>query len=301
LNPFLFGAPVFGELQSMPDNLWRLIATSPMTGPENMAVDEALASYETSPTIRFYQWSIPYISIGRYQNYHSIFQHGPSYNPRVPIIRRPTGGRAILHQPEELTYSITVPQGHNLNQIPSRESYKKINEALILGLSILGINATTAIGQASPRKERVNIACYESTYPHELIVGKRKLIASAQTRGGGIFLQQGTLPLKHSGDSFGESVSIGRAEKSLLTQRLNENTAIPSQILGYKVTIEEIQQALISGFETAWNIRLIKNEFGSEEHHQINNFIAEKYSDEAWTMKGKHENVRHAMMQENTQ
>ena len=284
----------------MPHDLWRLLITEAMTGPENMAVDEALASYETSPTIRFYQWSIPYISIGRYQDYHSIFKHPPSYSSKVPIIRRPTGGRAILHQQEELTYSITVPRVHNLNQIPSRESYGKINQALIIGLSILGIKATTAIRQTSPRHERVNIACYESAYPHELIVGSRKIIASAQTRSGGIFLQQGTLPLQHSGHSFSEAVSIGRAEKNILTQKLNENTAIPSQILGHQVTIEEIQQALISGFETAWDIHLIRKELDSDEHQRISNFLEIQYSDEAWTMEGKRETSPPVIMHRNT-
>jgi lipoate-protein ligase A len=270
----------------MPDNSWRLLLTGAGAGPENMASDEALALCETSPTIRFYQWPSPCISIGRYQDFHSIFKHNPPYSSKIPVIRRPTGGRAILHQQEELTYSITIPRGHKLRQVPTQESYTKINQALIMGLSVLGINATTATRKASLRGQRANIACYESAYPHELIVGSRKIIASAQTRSGGIFLQQGTLPLKQSGHHFGESISIPRKEKITLAERLNENTATPSQILGHEVTIHEIQGALISGFEKAWDIHLTRSEMSSEEHRKAAKLARIKYSDETWTTEG---------------
>ena len=161
-----------------------------------------------------------------------------------------------------------------------------MNRARISGLAGLGIDATTEIQKEPPTKQRADIAWYESAYPHEWRVGARKIIASAQTQSGGIFLQQGTLPLKQSGQYFGESLSIAREEKRLLAQRLDENTAIPSQLLGRDVTIAETQEALISGFEKAWNIHVTKSEMSSEEHKYAHDLVQIKYSDETWTTKG---------------
>jgi lipoate-protein ligase A len=125
---------------------WRLIIDDNHDAFTNMAIDEAIlqhtvASSTRTPTLRFYTWSCPSISIGRFQNIGQEINLANCKQDKVPVVRRPTGGRAVFHN-AELTYSITIPTTYPGLPANITESYKIISAGFVRGLKLLGINAS---------------------------------------------------------------------------------------------------------------------------------------------------------------
>lgn len=170
---------------------WRLLLTPAAAGPENMALDEALMSRarETGEwTLRVYSWSRPTISFGRNE---AALRH---YEPQrirargLAVVRRPTGGRAILHD-REVTYSVTAPVA---DAGDLRASYDRINRLLLSGLARLGVEARVAVREtrgATPGPA----PCFNEPWGGELTLGGRKLAGSAQWRSDGALLQHGSI------------------------------------------------------------------------------------------------------------
>src|SRR5512140_1206547 len=131
----------------MPGRLWRLIdpGAAPRPGPENMAVDQAVAeSVEAGggAALRFYYWDPPCLSLGRNQPALGVYDPEAAAARGVDIVRRPTGGRAVLHD-RELTYCVTVPVGELGSP---RQTYAAINRALVGGLRRIGVAARVVEG-----------------------------------------------------------------------------------------------------------------------------------------------------------
>ena len=123
---------------------WRLLLSSPLPGPANMATDEALlrnVHEGAPPTVRLYTWDGPWISVGRFQNAAAEIDFTLCTAKGVGTVRRPTGGKAILHRPGDVTYSVAAPQEESALSGGIMDSYRAINRALVEGLRILGIHA----------------------------------------------------------------------------------------------------------------------------------------------------------------
>jgi lipoyl(octanoyl) transferase len=170
---------------------WSLLLTSPLTGAENMALDEALlerASTSGSAVLRVYTWSEPTISFGRNQEARGTYDPGRARERGIAVVRRPTGGRSLLHH-REITYSVTAPA-----QLTGslRESYGRINRLLVDGLRRLGVSVEIA----APRERSLPPSaapCFELPAAGELVVDGRKLVGSAQWRDQGAMLQHGSI------------------------------------------------------------------------------------------------------------
>jgi lipoyl(octanoyl) transferase len=172
---------------------WRLLATPPASGAENMALDEALMdrARETGERVlRVYSWSTPTISLGRNQTARGHYDLDRIRAEGIDMVRRPTGGRAILHH-REVTYSVTAPVGPADDL---RSSYDRINRLLIGALDSLGVSAVLA----APGKRAVSpgiAPCFDEPSAGELTVDGRKLAGSAQWRLDGALLQHGSILL----------------------------------------------------------------------------------------------------------
>ncbi len=169
---------------------WRHLLTGPATGAWNMAVDDALlarARTTGETVLRVYTWSGPTLSLGRNQPAHGLYDLEQARLQGIEIIRRPTGGRAVLHH-REITYSITAPTlGSGL-----RDSFNRINELLLDALNALGVNAEIVGAHGrSPRPDHA--PCFEVATAGELTVSGRKLVGSAQWREDGALLQHGSI------------------------------------------------------------------------------------------------------------
>lgn len=170
---------------------WCLLVTPPLSGAENMALDAALlarARVKRQAVLRVYSWLRPTLSFGRNQRTAGAYAPGRARALGVDVVRRPTGGRAVLHA-REITYSVTAPE---LPGEPLRASYARINRLLLDALRRLG--ATAAVASPSVRAPTPGIApCFEAPVAGELVAGGRKLVGSAQYREGGAFLQHGSI------------------------------------------------------------------------------------------------------------
>jgi lipoyl(octanoyl) transferase len=175
----------------MPRQTWRLIVTPPAAGAENMALDEALMdrARETGEwVLRVYSWNAPTISLGRNQSAHGRYDLARVRELGLGVVRRPTGGRAILHD-REITYSVTAPVG---DAGDLRESYDRINRLLLSALRSLGVAATVA--SPSARSASPGMApCFDEPASGELTLEGRKLAGSAQWRSEGALLQHGSI------------------------------------------------------------------------------------------------------------
>jgi lipoate-protein ligase A len=170
---------------------WRLLLTPALDGPENMALDEALMARarRTSETVlRVYSWSSPTLSLGRNQRARDLYDERTMRGVGVGIVRRPTGGRALLHH-REVTYSVTAP-------VTASESiavvYGRINALLLTALAALGVQAraATPAGRSLPPGAT---PCFAEPSTGELVFGERKLVGSAQWRDDGAVLQHGSI------------------------------------------------------------------------------------------------------------
>ncbi len=172
---------------------WRLIDSGPQDAFYNMALDEAIASAvreNVSPsTLRFYGWTLPSISIGCFQKTDNL-DLGYAFLAGIPVVRRPTGGRGILHG-DELTYSFSSPnEGAFAGGL--FESYQALSAAFSLVFSRLGLLIETQKRKHAPGRSPL---CFQSASFGEITVGGKKIIGSAQRRRRNGFLQQGSIPL----------------------------------------------------------------------------------------------------------
>jgi lipoyl(octanoyl) transferase len=170
---------------------WRLIVTPPASGAENMALDEALmdrARQTGEWVLRIYSWSAPTISLGRNQSARGRYDLDRIQTLGLAVVRRPTGGRAILHD-REITYSVTAPVG-DAGEL--HESYHRINRLLLHGLRSLGVAATVA--SPTTRSAAPSMApCFNEPSAGELTLDGRKLAGSAQWRSADALLQHGSI------------------------------------------------------------------------------------------------------------
>jgi len=174
----------------LPPMRWHFCETPPADGPYNMALDEALmrrAADTGEAVLRVYGWSSRTLSLGRNQRARGCYDEDAARRLGVSFVRRPTGGRALLHH-REVTYSATLPAR---DASDAAQAYDFINEVLLAGLAELGVPAGRApAGNAIPPGLR---PCFDLPAEREIVVGERKLVGSAQWRRGGALLQHGSI------------------------------------------------------------------------------------------------------------
>ena len=173
------------------------VEDKPRSGAWNMALDEALleAAVEGSaPAMRWYQWEEPTLSLGYFQSEEEVPQEFAE--AKLPVVRRLSGGGAILHD-QEWTYSLTLPASHPAASQPS-ELYLTIHRALIGVLSTAGYNVS--LRRDAPEATGLTGAflCFSRGDDFDVVLGTRKVLGSAQRRRRGAVLQHGSLVLRAS-------------------------------------------------------------------------------------------------------
>ncbi|MBI3353790.1 MAG: lipoate--protein ligase family protein [Nitrospirae bacterium] len=174
------------------NNYFRLIISKGNNGFMNMAIDEAIAiscrKKLSPPALRLYTWNPPCISIGYFQDIKEV-NIQECKRQKIDIVRRLTGGKAVLHN-KEITYSIISPVDNSIFPRDVKGAYKKVANGLLLGLKNMGISAEIAEDRA---KELHRFSCFLNTSFYEITVKGKKLIGSAQKRWKDIFLQHGSI------------------------------------------------------------------------------------------------------------
>jgi len=221
---------------------WRLLLDGPGDGPWNMAVDDALlrsARGDAAPTLRFYSWDGAWLSLGRSQPLDAA-RRALCREAGVGIVRRATGGRAVLHG-ADLTYAVASP--NRLLPAGLHASYALLGEALRQGLAALGIAALRS-GAGAPGSRAGGFDCFQSPAADELCVGGRKLAGSAQRRTGEGVLQHGSLRLAPDPAEARAAAGLELAGATSLAE------------LGFPLGVERVREALLGGFAAVLGARL---------------------------------------------
>jgi lipoate-protein ligase A len=182
-----------------PFSVIRVLQEPPLSGPVNMARDEALMTHvgtgDSPPTLRLYEWDPPTISLGYFQRCADYEALAPPAG-ELPVVRRLTGGGAILHD-RELTYSITLPIGHRLLSEGPNHLYEIAHEAAKACMKAFGVVAHAGGSTDDSGAARGPFFCFARRHRLDLLVGTEKLVGSAQRRTRQAVLQHGSIILEN--------------------------------------------------------------------------------------------------------
>jgi lipoyl(octanoyl) transferase len=255
---------------------WRLLFAAPRTGAENMARDTALQARaaRTGETVfSVYSWSRPTLSFGRNQPASGLYDLEKIRAAGIDVVRRPTGGRAILHH-HEVTYSVTAPVE---DAAPLRETYSRINQILQTGLSRLGVAVVPAMPSERAGAPSVR-PCFETPAEGELVVQGSKLVGSAQYRDDGALLQHGSILVNDDQSSLPDFAARSSAESGSIPA-----PATLHALLGRSPDAAEVAQAMfdaVRSLEDAAAIELDEDEVRGAALQHVSHFL-----DEGWTWR----------------
>jgi lipoyl(octanoyl) transferase len=263
---------------------FRLLVTEPLDGAANMALDEALLlgrlRHGSPPTLRFFAWSPPTVSLGYGQRLDGRIDEGALVAMRLGLVRRATGGSAILHEgPDlEITYSVSAGAGDFEGANDLLETYRWIGAGLLCGLRALGAPVEMVSVQPSD-PAAMPAFCFARTGSFELEVDGRKLVGSAQRRQGTAFLQHGAIML---GAEPARLRRVFPGEGDPLAGMTTLETA-----LGRRPSFDETAAALAEGFRSAHGLVLEPRGLSEEEVALAARLERDKYATDDWTRAGR--------------
>ena len=281
---------------------WRLIKDSYHTGFMNMAIDEAIMIAHREglvpPTIRFYQWSPPAVSLGYFQDLQKEIDVDVCQDMGIDIVRRPTGGKAVLHD-KELTYSFIIRENHPLVNNSILETYKKISGGMIRGLSYFGITAKLVplrekLKSDSLHKEKKSeirhsdfkSICFSVPSQYEVQVEGKKIVGSAQVRKREIVLQHGSLLIELEKDKLFSVFNFPSAQiRERFKTRFNATSL--EEILKRKINFSELSEILPRGFEKEFGVRLLEGKLTEQEEKISKELLENKYLTYEWNYERK--------------
>ena len=272
---------------------WRFIDSGNCSPEYNMALDEALLEWHSKglipPTIRFYGWNPATLSVGYFQKADKEIDFEAVQNYELGFIRRPTGGRGVLHD-QELTYSVIVSEDHPDMPKTVTEAYRVISEGILQGFRLLDLDAYFAIPRTEEEKQGLkdprSSVCFDAPSWYELVVEGRKVAGSAQTRQKGVILQHGSILLDIDEDMLFNLFKYPSERVKERMQRNFKNKAVAINALRpTPVTIDQAKAAFRKGFEDGLNISLEPYMLSKEEVDYVEHLIVTKYATDEWNFK----------------
>jgi lipoyl(octanoyl) transferase len=260
---------------------WRLLVDPPHDAAWNMAVDEAiLDAYETAatplpPTLRLYGWSPAALSLGKTQRAEGAHDARALRDEGVDLVRRPTGGEAVLHE-HERTYAVVGAGGSPPFGGGPVDTYRSLARALVAGLARLGI-AAEAVEPAAKGRVRRGVICFERVGAWEIASSGRKLVGSSQFRRRRAFLQHGSLPLR-----------LEARRLALLTGVPTDATRFTDleSAAGREVDPAELDAAVVAGIEEVFGATCVAGRLTPGEELRAAELRCWKYDSMAWTLTG---------------
>jgi len=252
-----------------------------------MAVDEAIFEASTRgdvpPTLRLYAWEPACLSLGYAQPVADVDEarlHANGWE----LVRRPTGGRAILHT-DELTYSVTGPQDEPILAGEIMSSYRRLSSAILAAVEQIGVGVQ-ALPQEKTNNSTPEPVCFEIPSSYEITFNNKKLVGSAQARRKGGVLQHGTLPL------FGDLTRITQVlafpdetSRTSAAERLLQRATTVQNALGKTISWQQAAEAFIRAFSTVLNLDLVPGTLTDHEAARAGQLLKEKYSNSEWTRR----------------
>jgi lipoate-protein ligase A len=247
-----------------------------------MAIDEALfdsVAAGSSPVLRFYSWNQPTLSLGNFQDYKKVVDEAFSVHNNISVVRRITGGRAVLHH-REVTYAIAAPLDRGLFRERSlKQTYELIAEAWKLALRQMGVDSALIALQSQPQSPRSGGGqCFVSVSQFELSARERKVIGSAQKRVKDRFLQHGSILL-----DFDARLQAGCIQHP--DPAIESRIAPINRLLGREVSFEEIVRTFASAFEATLGVTLQPADLSANELQRTAE-LEPRYAGKEWTVSG---------------
>ncbi|WEG13739.1 biotin/lipoate A/B protein ligase family protein [Pullulanibacillus sp. KACC 23026] len=265
---------------------WAFLDTGVLTPSMNMAVDEALLIWHSQgllpPVLRFYEWQPAGLSVGYFQRVKGKIDVDAAKRHGFEIVRRQTGGRAVLHD-RELTYSVIVSEQHEKMPSSVTDAYRVISEGLLKGFQNLGMEAGFAIPEGK-LGQTGSAVCFEEPSWYELVVNGKKAAGSAQTRQKGVILQHGSIPLEVDENTlFDLFIYPNERVKERARNSFGDKAIAINDVLDVKVTVDDVRAAFKKGFEDGLQIEFETLSLDDVQWAYIEELAKTKYEDESYT------------------
>jgi lipoyl(octanoyl) transferase len=252
---------------------WRLLDTGALPASLNMAIDEALlhlhAKGKSPPTLRFYQWQPPAVSLGALQRQPG-FDLGACRRLGLDVVRRPTGGRAVLHQ-HDLTYSVIAGTWEGI-PVTLAEAYQSLCRGLLEGFRLLGVEAE--LGQEKVRADQPDV-CFLRSLMGDIVFGGKKFVGSAQTWSGSSLLQHGSILLEPQAETWAALLGTDAEARQRHCEDLKRRITSLREILGLVPPISTVMAAIAQGMAQALEVVFTENQLTPSEWTQAHE-IAER-------------------------
>lgn len=277
----------------MTKETWRFIDTGNSSPSFNMALDEALLDWHSTgdfpPVIRFYGWNPATLSIGYFQKVEKEIDMDAVKELNLGFVRRPTGGRGVLHE-HELTYSVIVSEEHPDMPKTVTEAYRVISEGILQGFHLLGLDAYFSVPKTEEQKASLknprSAVCFDAPSWYELVVEGRKVAGSAQTRQKGVILQHGSILLDLDEDKLFRLFKYSNDRiKGKMQAAFKEKAVAINAITDKQITIDMAKKAFKEGFERGLNIELQEYELTREQLAYVEKLAKERYENDEWNFR----------------
>ncbi|AYC29555.1 lipoate--protein ligase family protein [Paenisporosarcina cavernae] len=272
---------------------WNFLYTGAHSPAYNMAMDETLLELhskgEIGPVIRFYEWNPATLSIGYFQKVAKEVNMEEVQKQGLGFVRRPTGGRGVLHD-KELTYSIIVEESYPNMPATVTEAYRVLSEGLLIGFQELGLQAYFSVPDSDEKKADLtspkSAVCFDAPSWYELVVEGKKVAGSAQTRQKGVILQHGAILLDLDEDQLVSLFHYPSEEvKEKVRHSLPEKAVAINRLLENPVGIEQCVSAFKKGFEAGLQIDLQPLVLTPEQQEKVHLLEQTKYGSLEWNNK----------------
>jgi lipoyltransferase/lipoate-protein ligase len=249
---------------------WRLLQTGYANAFANMAIDKAIlvahSDGKVPPTVRFYGWAPPAISIGYFQSLVEEIDINACHRLGVDYVRRITGGGAVFHE-KELTYSIVIAESHPTIPKNILKSYARVCGAVMKGLQQLGISS-------------------EYAPINDIVTDGRKISGNAQTRKLKTVLQHGTVLMDVDVDTMFSLLKVPNEKiKDKLIADVKQRVTSIRHCLGKEVSFKQVASAMKGGFEEEFHVDLIEGVLTDEERNLAKQFENESFSTKEWNQR----------------
>ncbi len=277
----------------MKKSVWHFINSGKCSASFNMALDEALLEWhskgEIGPVLRFYEWQPATLSIGYFQSVEKEIEMDEVKKHGLGFVRRPTGGRGVLHE-HELTYSVIVSENYPDMPETVTEAYRVISGGVLEGFRNLGLDAKFSVPetveQTNDLKKPKSAVCFDTPSWYELVVEGKKVAGSAQTRQKGVILQHGAILLSLDEDKL---VSLFKFKSEEQRERMRvslpEKAVAIDRLIDRIVSVSECVKAFARGFEVALDIKLEPLELTEEQLEFVMEIERKKYANDDWNFK----------------
>lgn len=270
---------------------WRVVISGAACAAVNMATDEAMmqahGAGNVPPTLRFYGWRPAAVSIGYFQRAAEEIDLEACRAQGVDVVRRLTGGRAVLHD-AELTYSIVVREDHPHVPGTITESYCLFSRGLVAGLRRLGVEAKMSVPGAAygqNMKRPASSACFDAPSHYEITVEGRKLVGSAQVRKDGVVLQHGSILLRFSPERVVSLLRVPSGDvKTRMVEMLRSRAISLTEALGREAGWQELCDSIMGSFGPALGINLEIGDLTEDEIAMSRQFREGKYGQDSWNL-----------------